>query len=150
MARKTSAKNTKEPVRLREKELANGVRSLYLDIYVNGKRSYEFLKLYLLPETSKENRELNKVTLQSANAIKAQRLIERANGKANIKAKNNCSIMIVDYLRHYAEQKAEYGQSKAARPQNSRLEKSKLIEAGFKPLPDWQDAVARYLREADL
>ena len=52
MARKTSAKNTKEPVRLREKELANGVRSLYLDIYVNGKRCYEFLKLYLIPETN--------------------------------------------------------------------------------------------------
>lgn len=45
---------------------------------------------------------------------------------------------------------AEYGLSKAARPFNSRLEKSKLIEAGFKPLPTWQDAVRRYLEEAKL
>ena len=44
----------------------------------------------------------------------------------------------------------EYGLSKAARPFNSRLDKSKLIENGFKPLPSWQDAVARYLKEADL
>ena len=41
---------------------------------------------------------------------------------------------------------AEYGLSKAARPFNSRLEKSKLVEAGFKPLPTWQDALSRYLQ----
>lgn len=45
---------------------------------------------------------------------------------------------------------AEYGLSKAARPFNSRLDKSKLEEAGFKPLPGWKDAVSRYLREAEL
>mgnify|MGYP002622865770 FL=1 len=45
---------------------------------------------------------------------------------------------------------AEYGLSIAARPFNSRLEKSKLVEAGFKPLPTWQDAVSRYLKEAQL
>ncbi len=45
---------------------------------------------------------------------------------------------------------AEYGLSKATRPFNSRLDKSKLVENGFKPLPDWKDAVARYLREAEL
>ncbi len=44
----------------------------------------------------------------------------------------------------------EYGLSKAARPFNSRLDKSKLVEFGFKPLPDWKDAVRRYLMEADL
>ena len=43
----------------------------------------------------------------------------------------------------------EYGLSKAARPFNSRLDKSKLIENGFKPLPTWQDALARYLKEID-
>ena len=41
----------------------------------------------------------------------------------------------------------EYGLSKAARPFNSRLEKSKLRENGFEPLPDWKDALARYLEE---
>lgn len=45
---------------------------------------------------------------------------------------------------------AEYGLSKAARPFNSRLDKSKLVIAGFKPLPTWQDAVSRYLKEANL
>ena len=45
---------------------------------------------------------------------------------------------------------AEYGLSKAARPFNSRLDKRKLVEAGFEPLPPWQDAVARYLKEARL
>lgn len=41
----------------------------------------------------------------------------------------------------------EYGLSKAARPYNSRLDKSKLIENGFEPLPTWQDALSRYLKE---
>lgn len=45
---------------------------------------------------------------------------------------------------------AEYGLSKAARPFNSRLDKRKLVEAGFQPLPTWQDAVKRYLEEAKL
>ncbi|MCI7445838.1 MAG: dTDP-4-dehydrorhamnose reductase [Solobacterium sp.] len=44
----------------------------------------------------------------------------------------------------------EYGLSKAKRPFNSRLDKSKLIENGFKPLPTWQDALRRYLEEANL
>lgn len=45
---------------------------------------------------------------------------------------------------------AEYGVSKAKRPFNSRLDKSKLVENGFTPLPTWQDAVSRYLKELDI
>lgn len=45
---------------------------------------------------------------------------------------------------------AEYGLSKATRPFNSRLDKSKLVKMGFKPLPTWQDAVKRYLEEARI
>ena len=44
----------------------------------------------------------------------------------------------------------EYGLSKAARPFNSRLDKTKLVENGFTPLPDYKDAIARYLKEAKL
>ncbi len=45
---------------------------------------------------------------------------------------------------------AEYGVSKAARPFNSRLDKSKLTENGFSPLPDWKDALSRYLKESEV
>ena len=44
---------------------------------------------------------------------------------------------------------AEYGVSKAARPFNSRLDKSKLTENDFQPLPTWQDALSRYLKEIE-
>ena len=44
---------------------------------------------------------------------------------------------------------AEYGLSKAARPFNSRLDKSKLVEAGFTPLPTWQEALNRDLKEIE-
>ena len=44
----------------------------------------------------------------------------------------------------------EYGVSKAARPFNSRLDKSKLVENGFVPLPTWQDALSRYLKEIEV
>lgn len=43
-----------------------------------------------------------------------------------------------------------YGISKAARPLNSRLDKSKLVKAGFAPLPDWRDALRRYLKETEF
>ena len=43
----------------------------------------------------------------------------------------------------------EYGLSKAKRPFNSRLDKSKLLREGFQPLPDWKDALSRYLKELD-
>lgn len=45
---------------------------------------------------------------------------------------------------------AEYGLSKAARPYNSRLDKSKLVKNGFQPLPSWQDALERYLKEVEV
>ena len=44
----------------------------------------------------------------------------------------------------------EYGISKAARPFNSRLDKRKLVENGFDPLPTWQDALGRYLQEIEF
>lgn len=59
----------KEPVKLREKKLANGNVSLYLDIYRNGKRQKEYLKLYLIDATTPLEREQNRQTLATAQAI---------------------------------------------------------------------------------
>ena len=55
-----------------------------------------------------------------------------------------------DHCHVYPVTTAEYGASKAARPFNSRLDKSKLAKCGFTPLPTWQDALARYLKELDF
>ena len=51
MARPKKQVKAKEPVRLRFNKLKNGNTSIYLDIYHDGRRSYQFLKLYLVPET---------------------------------------------------------------------------------------------------
>lgn len=59
----------KEPVRIRTKKLADGSESYYLDIYADGKRSYEFLKLYRLPEINARVKEQNKATLAAVETI---------------------------------------------------------------------------------
>jgi hypothetical protein len=74
MSRKKSIDhNRKEPVRLRQKRLRNGGYSLSLDIYWNGKRSYDFLKLYLNPPTDDLAVIENKTTLELAKQIKYKR-----------------------------------------------------------------------------
>ena len=110
MARKTSAKNTKEPVRLREKELANGVRSLYLDIYVNGKRSYEFLKLYLIPETNPQAKAQNENTMRAANTIKLNRILEITNNKAGLKNTSiRAKMLLKDWMETFRQAQEQKG-----------------------------------------
>lgn len=111
MARKKQIK-AKEPVRIRFKQLANGNQSIYLDIYTNGKRRYEFLKLYLCPGTTNAAKIANANTLQAARAIQAQRVIEIANGKAGIKTGNK-NLLLVDWLKSFQESRAKNGQSQS-------------------------------------
>ena len=80
-AKKKAPTKTKEPVRLRFKELSDGNKSIYLDIYRNGKREYEFLKLYLTPEKTAIGKEKNRQTLATAQSVKAKRQIELQNGE---------------------------------------------------------------------
>lgn len=110
MARKTSAKKTKEPVRLREKELANGVLSLYLDIYVNGKRSYEFLKLYLIPETNPQAKVQNENTMRAANTIKLNRILEITNNKAGLKNTSiRAKMLLKDWMETFRQAQEQKG-----------------------------------------
>lgn len=93
----------KEPVRLRTKELQNGCLSLYLDIYMSGKRKYEFLKLYIIPERSKIDKERNAETLKLANAIKAEKIVALQNGKYGFNLnKKKLNILLTDYIHHLA------------------------------------------------
>ena len=84
MAKKKKALKAKEPIKLRAKSLSNGNKSLYLDIYKDGKRTYEFLRLYIIPEVDETAKARNANTLQAANAIKAQKIIELTNDEAGV------------------------------------------------------------------
>ena len=77
--------NNKESVKLRKRKLSTGNTSLYLDIYLNGKREYEYLKLYLIPETSRADKEKNRETMRLAEAIKAKRVVEVQNHEYGFK-----------------------------------------------------------------
>ena len=109
MPRKKTSK-AKEPVRIRYKDLANGNKSIYLDIYQNGKRVYEFLKLYLVPENNSEAKIQNENTLVAANAIKSQRIIELTNDVAGIKNNSHKAKMrLTDYMILYRDQQYAKG-----------------------------------------
>lgn len=105
MARPKKQAKIKEPIRLRTKTLANGNKSLYLDMYQNGKREYLFLRLYLIPEIDQTTKTANQNTLQAANAIKAQKIIELTNSKAGLTSVAvRSKIKLTDWVEQYREQ----------------------------------------------
>lgn len=93
----------KEPIRLRTKKLANGNLSIYLDTYKNGARSYEFLKLYLIPEKTKEDKERNEKTLRVAKAIQAQKVIELQNEQHGFTSNNTGKANFIQYMEAQEE-----------------------------------------------
>ena len=99
MPRVKKPTKVKEPVRLRTKKLADGSQSLYLDIYRFGKRTYEYLKLYLIPETDNNARRQNQATMNAANAIKSKRIIELTNGEAGIETKER--VYLLDWIKSF-------------------------------------------------
>lgn len=101
MAKKTIVQ--KEPVKLREKKLANGSVSLYLDIYRNGKRNKEYLKLYLIEAKTQAEREQNRQTLATAQAIKAKRTIEIQNGEYSFTRQFKEDTPFLEYYRNMVE-----------------------------------------------
>ncbi len=98
---------SKEPIRLRKRKLKDGSFSLYLDIYNEGQRTYEYLKLYLMPGTSKEVRAKNKETMLLAEAVRAKRLVEFQNGRFSFDKRISSKIRFFDYYKAVAGKKME-------------------------------------------
>lgn len=97
----------KESVVLREKKLANGNTSLYLDVYRDGKRSYEFLKLYLTKATTPSEREQNRQTLATAQAIRAKRQIELQNNEYGFASQFKLDTPFLNYFRSLCDKRRD-------------------------------------------
>ncbi len=97
----------KEPVKIRTKELSNGCQSIYLDIYMEGRRQYKFLKLYIIPENDKTDRERNHETLKLANAIKSQKIVELQNKVFGFDNHRLTNVKLTEYMKRVAEFSAD-------------------------------------------
>lgn len=109
---------SKEIVRLRQKPLKDGSLSLYLDIYVNGKRNYEFLKLYLVPERTRQDKSANRETMRLAEVVRAQRTIEVERGTYGLQS--GSSVTIGDWM------------AKCIREMRSEGKETKNLSAGLR------------------
>ena len=96
--------NLKEPIKVRTKKLVNGCQSIYLDIYMNGRRQYEFLKLYIIPEHNQADKKRNVETLNLANAIKAQKILEIYNQTYGFNHNRLSNMKLTGYMKLIAEQ----------------------------------------------
>ncbi len=96
-----------EPVRLRGRKMPSGNTSLYLDIYADGRRKYEYLRLYLTPEASKADREKNRRTLRLAEAVRTKRAAEVLDGRYGLNLGGGAMLdtPFLNYYRHLCEKR---------------------------------------------
>ena len=128
MARPKKQTKAKEPVTIRFKSLAKGSKSIYLDIYRDGVRSYEFLKLYLIPEKNDQDKAANLVTMDAANAIKARRVREIISGEAGIKDRPGKYLLLLDWMLQ-RQDRADKAAKDAGRKKSNTAEGIKTTTA---------------------
>ncbi len=102
MEKSSGQVQSKDPVRLRRRTTPSGRVSLYLDIYLHGRRSYEYLRLYLVPERTRADRETNRETLRLAEAVRAKRLLEIRNGEWGFRDNKSGRTLFFPYFEKVA------------------------------------------------
>ena len=90
-------------ITLRNRGLKDGRRSLYLDIYDNGRRRYEYLGLYLLSGSGKRIKEENRSTMALAEAVRAKMLVEAQNGRLGFEVDRE--VLLFDYVEKLVAEK---------------------------------------------
>lgn len=111
MARAKKINRESSFVTLRTKAVSKGRLSYYLDIYKDGQRRYEFLKLYIVPATNEAAKVQNANTEQAAKAIRNQRELEIIQGKGGLAPVSNSKLLLIDWMEEFRKQKLATGQS---------------------------------------
>ena len=93
MGRRKQSKVDKSPFKLRRRKLSDGRESLFIDRTVDGKHEYEFLKLYLVPETSVKAKRENAKTLRQAPRPKTWLMTRRGRKRPKTNPKCRCPIL---------------------------------------------------------
>ncbi len=97
-------------IEIRTRKLSNGNQSLYLDIYENGKRSYETLNLYLVPEIDADTKRQNKNAMKKAVAVKSERMLGiEPEVKLLTNKEINASLLLLDAIDKYISRIKENG-----------------------------------------
>lgn len=99
------AQKKKEIVYLRKRARSNGTVALYLDICRNGKRTNEYLKLYLVPELTREDKLKNKETLKLAEAMRAKRIVEIQSKDFGLDVSTHEDALFFDVMRRLIDRK---------------------------------------------
>ena len=129
-------------ITLRQKDLENDNKSLYLDIYDNGKRKFEFLSLYLLPEVDEKTKAANEETLKRAHQIRAERILH----PETIPEKGHTAIVredaadespeVMDWIQTYIDQitaSGEYSKSVIGQTQYFQERIREFLEVKRRP-----------------
>ena len=146
--------NSKDPVRLRRRTVKNGRQSLYLDIYIDGRRSYEYLKLYLEPERTSEDRRRNQQTLMFAEAVRARRIVDLQNDRFGFEGRYRVDTPFFGFFERMIEERSAEAADSAGNAGNWR---SCLVHlrayAGREDItfrdvtPEWCGGFRRYLEK---
>lgn len=100
-----SSQSSKDFIYLRQRPRKNGMISLFLDKQINGKRVFEYLKLYLVPEKTKADKSANKETLKLAEAIKAQRVVEMQSRQFGLDIVDSSKVLFYDFIESLINRK---------------------------------------------
>ena len=109
MARPKKIQKETSYVTLRTKPVSKGRLSYYLDIYAHGVRKYEFLKLYIVPETTREAKTQNINTELAAKSIRNKRELEIIQNKGNLPGMSPSKMLLLDWIEIYRKRKKALG-----------------------------------------
>ena len=143
--------NANEPVKLRKRKTRTGLYSLYLDTYANGKRTYEYLRLYLVPEKTREDKRKNKETLQLAEAIRAKRVVDFHNGQYGFETNKQDKVLLFDYFDAQAgDRTVKTGASWRSCLQYVKRYESRTDITFAEVTPEWVQGFREFLEGQEL